>query len=103
MESENEELESTSSIITSEEQKKIADNLKNIIIDRLKVTIVPDEIKYDTQLFYEGLGLDSIDGLELVAAVDEIYEVILDQDDIDEFRNLKTLSKLILERRSLNI
>jgi acyl carrier protein len=86
-------------MIENEEQRKIADNLRDVIIDRLNLHIKADEIQYDTQLFFEGLALDSVDALEVVAAIDEIYEVAVTQEDIQEFKNLITLSKLVLERR----
>ncbi|HEY6931024.1 MAG TPA: phosphopantetheine-binding protein, partial [Thermoanaerobaculia bacterium] len=40
--------------------------VKNLIVRRLKLDIDPASIQNDAPLFGEGLGLDSIDALELV-------------------------------------
>lgn len=50
--------------------------LKELIISALGLEdITPDEIDSDEQLFVTGLGLDSIDGLELGMAIRKKYGV----------------------------
>lgn len=52
--------------------------LKQMIIDTLNLEeIGPDEIETDAALFGDGLGLDSIDALELGLAVKNRYGVVL--------------------------
>ena len=46
--------------------------LKKLIINTLKLEDMnPDDIEDDAPLFGEGLGLDSIDALELVVALEK--------------------------------
>lgn len=50
--------------------------LKELIVNALRLEdITPDQIASDEELFVNGLGLDSIDGLELGMAIRKKYEV----------------------------
>ncbi len=53
--------------------------VKHLIIDTLGLEdITPDDIDDDAPLFIEGLGLDSIDALELGLAIKKRYNIKLD-------------------------
>ncbi len=50
--------------------------LRDLFISKLKLKISPEEIKEDTQIFgAEGLGLDSIDILELIVGIKKEFGV----------------------------
>jgi acyl carrier protein len=52
--------------------------VKQMIIDSLRIEgMSPDEIETDAPLFGEGLGLDSIDALQLVVAMEKDFGVIV--------------------------
>ncbi len=52
--------------------------VKQLIIDALRIEgMSPDEIETDAPLFGEGLGLDSIDALQLVVAMEKAYGVVV--------------------------
>ena len=52
--------------------------VKKLIIDALRIEgMTPEEIDTDAPLFGEGLGLDSIDALQLVAALEKEYGVVV--------------------------
>ena len=52
--------------------------VKKLIIDSLRIEdMSPDEIETDAPLFGEGLGLDSIDALQLVVAMEKQYGVVV--------------------------
>lgn len=54
----------------------LKENLKKQIIEQLNLEeIQPEDIKNDTPLFGEGLGLDSIDALEFIVLLDEQYGI----------------------------
>jgi len=75
--------------------------LKKLIIETLKLEeVTPEEIKDDGQLFGEGLGLDSIDALELVVALEKIYGVVIPDSEVGErvFRSVKTLAQFVREQ-----
>lgn len=52
--------------------------VKQMIIDSLRIEeMSPDEIDSDAPLFGEGLGLDSIDALQLVVAMEKDFGVVV--------------------------
>jgi acyl carrier protein len=85
-------------------QKEILDELKAIIVERLKFDPRrAAEMTADTTLAkgIEGsLGLDSLDFIELSVAMEERFGIVIDegQDLADEFRSLDSLSRWILSK-----
>jgi acyl carrier protein len=76
--------------------------LKAKIIESLKLQdITPEQIADDAPLFGEGLGLDSIDALELVVMLEREYQIVIK--DIEEgrpaFRSARTLAEFVNARR----
>ncbi|ANF57051.1 phosphopantetheine-binding protein [Halotalea alkalilenta] len=76
--------------------------LKRLIIDTLELEdITPEDIDDAAPLFVDGLGLDSIDALELGLALQKRYGIRLDaeQDDIHRhFASIDALAALVSER-----
>ncbi len=77
--------------------------LKALLIDRLHLEdITADEIALDEPLFGEGLGLDSIDALEIAVLLDRHYGIkITSEDDKnrDIFACLASLATFVAENR----
>ncbi|MCO7231345.1 MULTISPECIES: phosphopantetheine-binding protein [unclassified Cobetia] len=77
--------------------------LKQLIIDTLELEdITPDDIVADEPLFVDGLGLDSIDALELGLALQKQYGITLDAEAEDtraHFASLDALRELVETRR----
>lgn len=75
-----------------------------LIIDTLNLEdIGAEEIDPNEALFNEGLGLDSIDALELALAISKRYGFQLRSDDADNariFSSLRTLSEYIAANRA---
>jgi len=70
----------------------------NLIIETLNLDIEVSEIDPNDYLFGEGLGLDSIDALELAMAITNQYGFQLRSDDANNreiFRSLKSLTDYI--------
>ena len=60
------------------EKEALKQTLKKQIISFLNLTpLTPDEIKDDEPLFGDGLGLDSIDSLELIVLLKKEYGIII--------------------------
>ena len=78
--------------------------LKKLIVEALVLEdIAPEEIETDAPLFVEGLGLDSIDALELAMALEERYGVKI-EDDPDEnrriFASVRSLADFVSAQRA---
>lgn len=82
-------------------REKLEAELKQLIVDALRLEdITPEEISSDEALFDGGLGLDSIDALELGMAISKKYAVKLSrekQENRDYFRNVKRLADMVQE------
>lgn len=78
--------------------------MKRLIVEALVLEdIEPGEIEDDAPLFGTGLGLDSIDALELAIAIDRQYGVKIAADDKrnkDIFRSVATLSAHVAESKT---
>ena len=56
----------------------LIEKVKQMIIDSLRIEgMTSSEIDSDAQLFGEGLGLDSIDALQLVVAMEKEFGVVV--------------------------
>ena len=77
--------------------------LKTLIVESLALEdIEPEEIESGAPLFVEGLGLDSIDALELAMALEERFGVKIGEDpDVNRgiFASVASLAAFVEENR----
>ena len=70
--------------------------VKNVIIEALQLEdIQPADIDTDAPLFVDGLGLDSIDALELGVALQKRYGIKLSADSEDTRRHFASVRALV--------
>lgn len=80
------------------------------LIEKLKVQIIeqlnledmePDDIDPEEPLFGDGLGLDSIDALELIVLLEKEYGIRIEnpKDGQKIFYSIRSLAKYIIERQ----
>ena len=71
--------------------------LKQMIIDTLELEdITPIDISSDEPLFNDGLGLDSIDALELGVALQKKYGIKLEAESEDTKQHFANIQNFIL-------
>lgn len=78
-------------------------NLKTQIIDALNLEgMTPDDIENDKPIFGEGLGLDSIDALELIVILDKFYGIKLSSpaEGKEVFRSINSIADYIQKHRT---
>jgi acyl carrier protein len=79
-------------------------DIKELIINALDLEdIQPEDIDSDAPLFGEGLGLDSIDALELGVRIHQKYKVKLDANTTEmqkHFASVMSLKKFIEDKGS---
>jgi len=82
--------------------ENIRQQLKEILVNDLKIQgITPDQIGNNDPLFGDGLGLDSLDAVELVVIIQKNFDVqIADMDEGRKaFESINSLAEFILERQ----
>jgi acyl carrier protein len=60
----------------------LTDRVRRLIVERLKLEIDPNSIDPAAPLFGAGLGLDSIDALELVLGVEQEFGVKIEDQEV---------------------
>lgn len=73
------------------------DRVRALIVRRLKLEIPPEEIDYDAPLFGEGLGLDSIDALELVVGLEQEFSIQIPDADVGKkvFASVRSIAEYV--------
>ena len=76
--------------------------IKQAIVRSLRLPITPEEIGDATPLFGEGLGLDSIDVLELVLEIERSFGVSIgdEQTGMKVLRSVDTIADFITRERA---
>jgi acyl carrier protein len=85
------------------DRKELKTRLKHLLVDGLKLEgIAPESIQDAEPIFIDGLGLDSIDALELVVLVEEQFRVVIPDEEVGKlaFASVNALADYILEQRS---
>lgn len=84
---------------------KLISDLKSQIVAQLNLQdIKPEDIGDDQPLFMEGLGLDSIDALELIVLLQQQYKIKLSNADEGPkvFRTVRTMAEYITAHQVQN-
>jgi len=76
--------------------KTTQDRIKDLIVEKVLVGVNPDEISNDSELVSE-LGLDSIQIIGLIGGLEEEFDIVLEDDDLDFelFSTINNLAKLV--------
>jgi len=80
---------------------EIREKLKVLLVDQLSLEdITPEEIEDDAELFGEGLGLDSLDAVEIVVMLQRNFGMeVKDMEKSREvFRTIATLADYVYEK-----
>ena len=88
----------------SEPTPDLEQNIKQLIVDALKLEdISPEDIDSNEPLFGTGLGLDSIDALELGVAIRQRYGIRIEtitEEIKAHFVNVRSLAKFIASQQA---
>ena len=82
--------------------EELAPRVKDLIVRRLKLEIDPVSIQDDAPLFGEGLGLDSIDALELVLGLEQEFGIKVQDEEVGvkAFASVTALCDFIEQKRA---
>jgi acyl carrier protein len=78
-------------------QPSIRDELKRLLIETLELDVAPAQIGDDEPLFESGLGVDSIEALALVNAIEKRFGVEIPDDEIGlaMFQDIRSLAEVL--------
>jgi len=80
----------------------LKEEIKQAIVRSLRLPIAPESIEDDVSLFGEGLGLDSIDVLELVLEIERTFGVAISDEETGArvLRSVDTIADHITATRN---
>ena len=74
---------------------EIAEKIKGMVVERLRIP--EDELEYDSELFGEDIGLDSIDSIEIIVGIENLFGVDISGAGAtrEDFRSIETLTAFV--------
>jgi len=89
-------------VTVNTQQTEFEQEIARLLVSSLNLAIDPNTIDPQAPLFREGLGLDSIDMLEIALAMSQHFGIQLRSDDPDNatiFASLRALAGVVVSRR----
>ena len=74
---------------------EIAEKIKGMLVENLRIP--EDELEYTSELFGDDIGLDSIDSIEIIAGIDNLFGVQMTGAAKENFQSIETLTKYVEE------
>lgn len=93
----------TNASIATEVNAALEREVAQLIVSALNLEVAPESIEADSDLYGDGLGLDSIDILEIALVVSKQYGIQMKtegEDNFVVFKSLRSLSAYIAEKRT---
>ena len=84
-------------------QTELEQEIAKLLVESLNLEVAATDIDPEAPLYQEGLGLDSIDLLEISVILSKRYGVQIKSDDPDItriFTSLRTLTETLMVRRA---
>lgn len=81
---------------------EIKSQVKEAIVKSLRLSISPHEIQDDVALFGDGLGLDSVDALQLILEIERKFGVAVANEEVGNriLQSVDTIADFIVSSRS---
>lgn len=79
----------------NEKELEVAAKIKSMLVENLRIP--ESELDYEIPLFNEGIGLDSVDSLEIISCIDNEYGVSMTGVEKEKFYNITSLTKYVIE------
>lgn len=91
--------------MTQSSQEQLKHDIKQLIIDTLNIKDVkPEDVPNEASLFGDNnpMGLDSIDGIEIIMAVQRKYNVRMDDQNVARFilESINTIAEFVTKEQA---
>jgi acyl carrier protein len=75
----------------------VHDELKRLLVETLELPVLPSQIEDDEPLFEAGLGVDSVEALALLTAIEKRFGVRIPDDEIGlaMFQDIRSLAEVL--------
>jgi acyl carrier protein len=93
----------THTLSAAQANAELEREVAQLIVSALNLEVAPESIEADSDLYGDGLGLDSIDILEIALVVSKQYGIQVKTEGDDNFlifKSLRSLSTYIAEKRT---
>ena len=99
---ENIQIDTATDNPASDVNAELKAQIKVLIVDRLKLEETPESISDTLPLFGEGLGLDSIDALELVLGVEQEFGVKIEDEEMgaEALASVESLARFVASKQN---
>lgn len=84
-----------------DKRKKVIDTFKNELIKRLNLPYSADDLHEDVALLGAGLGLDSLDALEIVLCIENSFNIKIPDQNISVLRSINTVVDYVIGQQAL--
>jgi acyl carrier protein len=83
-----------------ERRAEVLKVIKEDLITRLNLPYRPEDLHEDISLLGSGLGLDSLDALEVILGIEHSFGVKVAEDNIGILRSINSIADYVLEQRA---
>lgn len=82
-----------------ERRAQVLSTIKKDLITRLNLPYDPEDLHEDISLLGSGLGLDSLDALEVILGIEHSFNIKVAEDNIAILRSINTIADHVLASR----
>lgn len=80
-------------------RRSIITRVKRDLIQRLSLSYTEEDLHEDASLIGSGLGLDSLDALEIILGIEQEFKVKVEEGNISVLRSINTIVDYIIQQQ----